>query len=228
MPTVSPRLPPSTSPALFRSDVGNGTPPPGFDSHGNDDYDDDAYAHALAEADTCDNSSCPRGTDEPATYSITVEQFDEGSEETYERTFRACSACNRSCKKSFMGHRIKARTFDNSAREALVTRTAQRFDNLTKKNAQGSRTAVDSRPARALDSVSRVSEPGSPKTSKTTTEDVPGSATYALDHPVDTCMPLPAPRSSPIPSSTDRTGPVPPLSPDGSLPSVAKLLLKHD
>ena len=125
--SVSP-LPPqrshSISPTLFRLDVGNGTPPPGFDSHCND-YDDDAYTRALAEADTCDNSSCPRGADEPATYSITVEQFDEGSEETYERIFRACSACNRSCRKNFMGHRIKARIFDNSAREALATRTTE-------------------------------------------------------------------------------------------------------
>ena len=112
----------SVSPALFRLDVGNGTPPPGFDLHCDDD-DDDAYAQALAEADTCDNSSCPRGMDEPATYSITVEHFDEGSEETYERIFRACSACNRSCKKNFMGHHIKARAFDNSVKEALAQRT---------------------------------------------------------------------------------------------------------
>ncbi|KAF8682077.1 hypothetical protein AX14_004417 [Amanita brunnescens Koide BX004] len=103
---------------LFRFDVGNGPSPPGFHSHC-DEHDDDAYVNALAECDTCDNSSCPRGANEPATYSITVEQFDEGSEETYERVFRACSACNRSCKKSFMGHRIKTRVFDNSAREAL-------------------------------------------------------------------------------------------------------------
>ena len=107
----------SASPSLFRRDVGNGTPPPGFDLH-SDDYDDDAYTLALAEADTCDNSSCPRGTNEPATYSITVEQFDEGSEETYDRIFHACSACNQSCRKSFMGHRIKSRTFDNSVKDA--------------------------------------------------------------------------------------------------------------
>ena len=111
----------SVSPSLFRLDVGNGTPPPELDSH-DDKYDNDAYTRALAEADTCDNSSCPRGTDEPATYSITVERFDEGSEETYDCTFRACSACNRSCKKSFMGHRVKARTFDNSTREAFAKR----------------------------------------------------------------------------------------------------------
>ena len=121
-PAAPPRRSRSSSPALFR-DVGNGTPPPCFDSH-YDDYDDEAYAKALAEADTCDNSSCPHGTDEPATYSITVEQFDEGSEEIYDRIFRACSTCNRSCKKSFMGHRIKSRTFDNSAREALANKTA--------------------------------------------------------------------------------------------------------
>ena len=36
----------SASPALFRSDVGNGSPPPGFDSHC-DEHDDDAYLQAL-------------------------------------------------------------------------------------------------------------------------------------------------------------------------------------
>ena len=46
----------SVPPALFRSDVGNGTPPPGFDSYDND-QDDNAYTRALAESDTCDNSS---------------------------------------------------------------------------------------------------------------------------------------------------------------------------
>ncbi|KAF8694319.1 hypothetical protein AX14_002087 [Amanita brunnescens Koide BX004] len=108
----------SASPALFR-DVGNGTPPitpPGF--HANLDYDDDAYARAYAESDTCDNSSCPRGTDEPATWTIIVEDFDIGTEEFYDRTFRACGACNRSCKKTFMTHKIKSRTFDNSTKEA--------------------------------------------------------------------------------------------------------------
>ncbi|KAF8689742.1 hypothetical protein AX14_003190 [Amanita brunnescens Koide BX004] len=119
-----PRRSRSSSLVLFR-DVRNGTPPPGFNSHC-DDYNDEAYAAALAEAHTCDNSSCPRGAAEPATYSITVEQFDEGSEEVYDRILRACSACNRSCKKSFMGHRIKSRTFDNSAREALADRTASK------------------------------------------------------------------------------------------------------
>ena len=102
-------------------------PPPDSESFGND-YDDDAYTRALAECDTCDNSSCPRGADEPATYTITVEHFDEGSEETYDRTFRVCSACNRSCKKSFMGHRIKTRTFDNSVREAFARQTAARAE----------------------------------------------------------------------------------------------------
>ena len=111
----------SASPALFRLDVGNGSPPPGFDAHC-DIYDDEAYVQALVDSDTCDNSSCPRGAAEPATYTITVEQFDEGSEEAYDHTFRACSACNRSCKKSFMGHRIKARAFDNSTRKVLAKR----------------------------------------------------------------------------------------------------------
>ena len=122
-PPVSPAVPAqrsrSASPSLFR-DIGNGSPPLGFDN--SDDYpphDDDAYARALAECDTCDNSSCPRGLDEPATYTIVVEQFDESLEELYDCTFRTCNACNRSCKKTFLGHRIKSRTFDNSAREAL-------------------------------------------------------------------------------------------------------------
>ncbi|KAF8680621.1 hypothetical protein AX14_004523 [Amanita brunnescens Koide BX004] len=104
----------SASPVLFR-DVGNGSPPAYFDEH-NPEYDDEAYSRALAECDTCDNSSCPRGSDAPATYTITVEKFDDGTEEMYDCTFRACSACNRSCKKSFLGHHIKSRVFDNSIR----------------------------------------------------------------------------------------------------------------
>ena len=115
-----PRRSRSSSPALFQN-CGNGSPPPGFDN-ANDDYDDSAYMNALAESDTCDNSSCPRGPDEPAFYSLTVEQFDEGAEETYERVFRACSACNRSCRKNFMGHRVKSRVFDNSSRELSAKR----------------------------------------------------------------------------------------------------------
>ncbi|KAF8637789.1 hypothetical protein AX14_010265 [Amanita brunnescens Koide BX004] len=159
------------SPALFRTDVGNGTPPHEFDSH-EDGHDDDAYTRALAESDTCDNSSCPRGADEPATYSITVEQFDEGSEETYECIFRACSACNRSCRKSFMGHRVKARVFDNSAREALATRV----------------THAHKRSVHAPNSQPRQSK--SPLQSCTLNEcsrnPVPGSAAYARQHPADT------------------------------------------
>ena len=107
----------SSSPALFR-DVGNGSPPPGFGfDNANDVPDDDAYARAFAESDTCDNSSCPRGAEEPATWTLTVESFDEGTEEFYDRTFRACGACNRSCKRSFMGHKVKSRFFDNSTRK---------------------------------------------------------------------------------------------------------------
>ena len=106
----------SSSPNLFRN-IGNGSPPHGFDDASNDVPDDEAYARALAECDTCENSSCPRGSDEPATWTIIVEQFDEGNEEHYDRTFRACSACNRACKRSFLGFKIKSRTFDNSAKD---------------------------------------------------------------------------------------------------------------
>ncbi|KAF8710169.1 hypothetical protein AX14_013335 [Amanita brunnescens Koide BX004] len=108
----------SASPALFRN-VGNGSPPPFFDQSV-PEHDDEAYSRALAECDTCDNSSCVRGIDEPATWTITVEQFDEGLEETYDRTFRACAACNRACKKSFMGYKIKSRLFDNTTRNAFI------------------------------------------------------------------------------------------------------------
>jgi hypothetical protein len=91
-----PRRSCSSSPALFR-DVGNGPSPHGFDDM---DLlpDDNAYARALAECDTCDNMSCPHGMDKPATWTLTVEQFDEGTEEHFDRTFRACGACNHSCR----------------------------------------------------------------------------------------------------------------------------------
>ena len=101
----------SASPTLFR-DVGNAPTPLGF--HDDNAYDDEAYERAYAECDTCDNSSCLRGHNEPASWTITVEQFDEGLEEFYDRTFRACASCNRSCKKTFLSHKIKARHFDNS------------------------------------------------------------------------------------------------------------------
>ena len=158
--TLAP-LPPhrsrSVSPALFRN-VGNGSPPPTPHDYGLI-LDDDAYIKALAEYDTCDNSSCPRGADEPATYSITVEQFDEGAEESYERVFRACSACNRSCRKNFMGHRIKSRVFDNSVREALGQ----------KKHPTDSITTI-------CDGATAINSLRNP---------VPGSAAYACQHPAD-------------------------------------------
>ena len=110
----------SASPSLFR-DLGNPPSPPGF--YDGPDYDNDAYTRACAECDTCDNPSCPRGHDEPAIWTITVEAFDESMEEMYDRTFRACGACNRSCKKNFLGYHIKARTFDNSLKMAASNAT---------------------------------------------------------------------------------------------------------
>ena len=108
----------SASPALFR-DLGNPPTPPFLDNW-LDTCDDDAYSRALAEFDTCENSSCPRGDNELASWTITVEQFDDGLEEFFDRTFRACTACNRSCKRSFLGHKIKSRSFDNSSKAALA------------------------------------------------------------------------------------------------------------
>ena len=152
------------SPALFRLDVGNGSPPPGFDSHC-EEYNDDAYTQAMADSDTCDNSACPRGTDEPATWTIVVEQFDEGMEEFHDRIFRACAACNRSCRKSFLGHKIKSRAFDNSIREKVTSHKATRLD------------ASD---APATDPMS-ASNPPTKRVGP-----IPGSASYAQDHPTDT------------------------------------------
>ena len=149
----------SASPALFRTDVGNGTPPPGFDSH-DDEHDDDAYVRALAEADTCDNSSCPNGPDARARYTITVEAFDDGAEEFYDRHYRACAACNRSCKKSFLGERIKTRHFDNSSKAKSTSESG-----LLKTNNK------DPCPARALDSVPRPSGSSSPKTKSNDDDD---------------------------------------------------------
>ena len=121
-PCLDPKRSRSASPALFRTNVGNGAPPAEWDSH-SDAHDDDAYTRALAECDVCDNSSCPRGTDEPATWTIIVKRFDEGTEEHYDCTLHACGACNRACKRSFMGHKIKSRTFDNSIRKMPKTGT---------------------------------------------------------------------------------------------------------
>ena len=115
----------SASPILFRN-VGNGSPPAHFDQSV-PEYDDEAYSRALAECDTCDNSSCIRGANEPATWTITVEQFDEGSEEFYDRMFRACAACNLACKKSFMTYRIKSRCFDNTTRNLPAPPASRSF-----------------------------------------------------------------------------------------------------
>ncbi|KAF8669016.1 hypothetical protein AX14_006094, partial [Amanita brunnescens Koide BX004] len=165
----------SASPALFRTDVGNGTPPPDFDSH-DDEHDDDAYVRALAEADTCDNSSCPNGPDAPARYTITVEVFDDGAEEFYDRHYRACAACNRSCKKSFLGERIKARQFDNSVRDKAIR------DNAIRDTCDNSSS---------LKTDSAVRRAGH----------VPGSAPYAREHPADAPAPAsPKPLTPPPPA----------------------------
>ncbi|KAF8701062.1 hypothetical protein AX14_000586 [Amanita brunnescens Koide BX004] len=133
-----------------------------FNDDANDTPDDDAYARALAECDTCDNISCPRGHDEPATWTLTVEQFDEGTEEFFNRTFRACGACNRSCRRSFMGHKVKSRTFDNSTKMAI-----QAFDGAPQ-------------PAPLLPPTSSSSA-----SSLRRHAPIPGTAAYAREHPAD-------------------------------------------
>ena len=148
----------SASPALFRN-VGNGSPPACFDQSF-PEHDDDAYSRALAECDTCDNSSCVRGADEPATWTITVEQFDEGLEETYDRTFRACAACNRSCKKSFMTYKIKSRHFDNSTRNPLPPSASQPLSDLPPAdNIPPARLQPPAQPVTASPALSRPPTP---------------------------------------------------------------------
>ena len=71
----------------------------------------------------CDNISCVRGANEPASWTIIVEQFDEGLEEFYDRTFRTCATCNRACKKTFLTYKIKDRQFNNMAKATLVSAT---------------------------------------------------------------------------------------------------------
>ena len=147
---------------MFRSDVGNGAPPPGFDTFDND-HDDNAYIRALAESDTCDNSSCPRGFDEPATYTITVEAFDDGLEEFYDRNYRACAACNRACKKSFLGCRIKSRRFDNSVKDNRPRTESSEAHELPTVKITGVNTTE-------LHTARRAAP-------------VPGSVAYAREHP---------------------------------------------
>ncbi|KAF8659209.1 hypothetical protein AX14_007632, partial [Amanita brunnescens Koide BX004] len=139
-------------------------PPPDF-GNANGDYDDDAYTRALAEADTCDNSSCPGGPDAPAHYTIIVEAFDEGLEEFYDRSYRACAACNQACKKSFLGNRIKSCRFDNSLKDNKVTATVSVPN-------QASRPKVSAPPAPA------------PRSGP-----VPGSTSYAREHPINAISP---------------------------------------
>ena len=189
-----PRRSRSSSPALFRN-CGNGTPPPDFDD-ANCNHDDDAYMKALAEGDTCDNSSCPRGLNEPASYSLTVEQFDEGTEETYERIFRACTACNRSCRKSFMGHQIKSRIFDNSSREFLAKRgpnakrTLESAKDMVKSVGLSSDVLFSSKASVSIPSAHRRT--------------VPGSVSYALEHPINTATsPVASPPVAPAPKAID-------------------------
>ncbi|KAF8703916.1 hypothetical protein AX14_014105 [Amanita brunnescens Koide BX004] len=143
----------SVSPSLFR-DLGN--PPSPAYSDWNDTPDDDAYARALAEYDTCDNSSCPHGADKLVSWTITVEQFDEGSEEFFDRTFRACNECNRSCKKSFMTYKIKARQFDNSSKTALSTARITPGTSVQQRPLPLEAPATESRPLMPLEAFSAV------------------------------------------------------------------------
>ena len=188
----------SASPALFRHDVGNGTPPPGFDSHC-DNHDDEAYAKALADSDTCDNSSCPNGIDAPARYTITVQAFDEDAEEFYDRDYRACAACNRACKKSFLGSRIKSRRFDNSAK-----------DNANSDNSNSTNTAT-----------TRRSRPGP----------VPGSASYAQEHPTITAtLTTPTVQDNPLEAVASLQGALQILNTRPSTPAafVATIRVRHN
>ncbi|KAF8701603.1 hypothetical protein AX14_000377 [Amanita brunnescens Koide BX004] len=210
----------SSSPALFRN-VGNGLPPPDFDNV-DTEHDDDAYTRAFAEFDTCENSSCPRGSGEPATWTITVEQFDEGLEEHFDRTFRSCAACNRACKRSFLGHRIKSRLFDNSTKTIISSMREQSiksrtFDNSSKVKDRcspqnDSRVPDDSVRDLTNTTVTRRSGP------------VPGSVAYAHEHPTNTTIPEPN-------DKTTVTAPVtmPPVStPEPTYPCTTPTFVETD
>ncbi|KAF8657115.1 hypothetical protein AX14_007930 [Amanita brunnescens Koide BX004] len=184
-----PRRSQSSSPNLFRN-VGNGSPPRGFDDTPNVDPDDEAYARALAEFDTCENSGCPRGSDEPATSTLVVEEFDKGNEEHFDRTFRACSACNCACKRSFLGHRIKSRMFDNSTK-----------DKEPPKAGSGKTHPAHGGP----------SHKGTPSTRHV--GPIPGSVLYAQEHPTAT-----ATSGAMMPTPSDVTASPSPLPPLAALP----------
>ncbi|KAF8718445.1 hypothetical protein AX14_011823 [Amanita brunnescens Koide BX004] len=171
----------SASPALFRHGVGNGSPPPGFDSY-DTEYDDDAYARALADADTCDNSSCPGGPDAPARYTITVEVFDDGMEEFYDRDYRACTTCNRACKKSFLGSRIKSRQFDSSAK--VKPPPSKDFMSY----APTDPTEHNSLDVTAVNNA--ASKTGTAVPTSYRTAPIPGSVAYAHEHPADEPAPV--------------------------------------
>ena len=213
----------SASPALFRNDIGNGPSPVGFHSH-QDDYDDGAYCRALAEADTCDNSSCPGGSDAPARYTITVEAFDDAAEEFYDRNYRACAACNRACKKSFLGSRIKSRHFDNSARDEAMAKRHKNNDTPTtsprhdvpiprSKVIPGSAAYACEHPVGtpngADDELLALTKRVSP---------TPGSASYAQEHPTGTMTSNDQSTRDERPTTSH-----PSPAPDSSLSTVARL-----
>ncbi|KAF8690191.1 hypothetical protein AX14_003077 [Amanita brunnescens Koide BX004] len=191
LPPHSPRRSRSASPALFR-DVGNAPTPPGFNDANYDHPDDDAYLRALAEFDTCDNISCPRGTDAPASWTLTVEQFDEGTEEFFDRTFRACGACNRSCKKSFMSHKIKSRAFDNSTK----ANTSSSAD-MARRNEHENYSVKNIPKAADCMATGGSLRPSTPRRFDNSTtggnarsRPVPGSIEYAREHPTNVAVPL--------------------------------------
>ncbi|KAF8700940.1 hypothetical protein AX14_000593 [Amanita brunnescens Koide BX004] len=183
----------SASPALFRHDVGNGPPPPSFDSHC-DEYNDDAYTQAMADSDTCDNSACPRGTDEPATWTIVVEHFDEGTEEFYDRTFRACAACNRSCKKSFLGHKVKSRVFDNSVREKALSQKTARLGapDTSTRDPMSALTSSKVAPLQELLASNRHIEPNPPMNTTSDDHEAPLTTVLLLQDALHTLSGRPA------------------------------------
>ena len=95
-----------------------------------------------------------------------MEQFDEGLEEHFDRTFRACAACNRACKRSFLGHKIKSRTFDNSVK------APPKADSMA-----------------MMSAVPTTTDTGAAATSSSRNP-IPGSAAYAHQHPANTNLPV--------------------------------------
>ena len=132
--------------------------------------------------------------------------------------YRACSACNRACKKSFLGNKIKSRQFDNSTR--ATAKAPNTPGPVPKDRTTGSLTI----PAPISPVAPPIRHPGP----------VPGSAAYAREHPVGnapiTQAPPPPALDSSLPDVAKLQDALLTLSARPATPAafVATVRVKHD